>query len=284
MLDLLRDPDDPTLGHIFTALYWYNFANEQSAGPDRALLNLAIAFEALLMLPSDAKTERFIDAVSLLLGRTERIDLWARQFYNARSRVAHEGRGRELQYYAETRGGKVGPRDGRAAPLIFYGRQIFRMCVTTLMTGSVLARRGDLRQKLTTHAERLTAICSTMRGAGSAREKLAAISDQVAALRRYVFLASGQLQLSEMFGAARAVAGAIVEIGDRFAPVVVECAAPKSGRSDLEQLHVIRSLHDAVQKLSKGDFSEEMRLLDDLIHFIWMNTVFIPTEHTKAEP
>ncbi|MGE0743280.1 MAG: hypothetical protein AB7O98_18240 [Hyphomonadaceae bacterium] len=282
VLDLLQEPEDQTLTHIFTALHWYNFANEQAAGPDRALLNLAIAFEALLMLPRDAKTDRFVDAVSLLLGRTDRIDVWARQFYDARSRVAHEGRGRELHYYHEARGGKVGARDGRAAPLMFYGRQIFRMCVATLMTGSVLARRGDLRQKLTAHTERLTAICSGMRGTGSARERLAAIAEHVAALRRYVFLASGQFQIPEMLGAARTVAAAIIELGESFAAeadaLVAECAAPKNGRSDLEQLQTIRSLHDALQKLNKGAFSEEMWLLDDLVYFIWMNTIFIRIE------
>jgi hypothetical protein len=40
---------------------------------DRALLNLAVAFEALLKLPDSSKTERLVDAISLLLGRTERL-------------------------------------------------------------------------------------------------------------------------------------------------------------------------------------------------------------------
>ena len=67
--------------------------------PDRALLNLAVAFEALLRLPDSSKTERLVDAITLLLGRTERLDDWAQQFYAARSRVAHEGKVGNRYYY-----------------------------------------------------------------------------------------------------------------------------------------------------------------------------------------
>jgi hypothetical protein len=42
-----------------------------------AILSLAVAFEALFGLPRDAKTERFVDAVSLLLGRVAMLNLCA---------------------------------------------------------------------------------------------------------------------------------------------------------------------------------------------------------------
>jgi hypothetical protein len=60
---------------------------------------LAVAFETLLRLPEFSKTDRLVDAISLLLGRTERLDEWAEQFYAARSQVVHEGEVRDEYFY-----------------------------------------------------------------------------------------------------------------------------------------------------------------------------------------
>lgn len=182
---LLSEPGSAVATRVFTVLYWYNFANEQMAGPDRALLNLATAFEALLQPPEDAKSERLVDAISLLIGRTTRVDSWARQFYRARSAVTHEGMARDLHFHQTDLGGRPGKLDGRAAPLMFYGRQIFQLCLTTVLTGSALARRADLEEKLITNGERLTAISTAQARTGNgAAERLAAIGRDVAALQR----------------------------------------------------------------------------------------------------
>jgi hypothetical protein len=89
---LLRQPATEISERVLTALDWYNRANSLSSDDGAAIIHLAVAFEALLGLPKDSKTDRFIDAVSLLLGRVSRLDLWAEQFYNARSDIAHEGK------------------------------------------------------------------------------------------------------------------------------------------------------------------------------------------------
>src|ERR1019366_6725110 len=89
---LLRQPASGTAGRVLTSLEWYNRANSLMGDDQTAMIHLAVAFETLLGLPRDAKTDRFLDAVSLLLGRIDRLALWAAQFYAARSEVAHEGR------------------------------------------------------------------------------------------------------------------------------------------------------------------------------------------------
>lgn len=61
-----------------------------------------MAFEALLRLANSSKAERLKDAIALLLGRTERLDEWADQFYAARSRVAHEGPVQDPYFYIPT--------------------------------------------------------------------------------------------------------------------------------------------------------------------------------------
>ena len=94
---LLNQNATETSTRVLTAIRWYNRTNARSSDDSEATLYLAVAFETLLALPKDAKTDRFVDAVSLLLGRVARLDVWAEQFYSARSDVAHEGRTERLR-------------------------------------------------------------------------------------------------------------------------------------------------------------------------------------------
>lgn len=273
---LLSQTASSAADRVFTALYWYNFANEQTAGPDRALLNLATAFEALLQLPEDAKSDRLVDAISLLLGRTTRVDSWARQFYRARSAVAHEGSARDLHFQHTDLGGKPGKLDGRAAPLMFYGRQIFQLCVTTVLTGSALARRADLQEKLITNGERLAAICTALaRTEGRAAQRLAAIGRDVAALQRYRYLDSGPIPVASHIGAVRAASGTLLqangELTGDIRSAAQACAAPAAKRSERDQLDAIRVFHDLAKGVDTGTASPELRLVLQLIDFVWMS-------------
>lgn len=50
--ELLRKPDTQTSSRIFTAVRWFNAANNEANDHAAAIVNLSIAFEALLSLPS----------------------------------------------------------------------------------------------------------------------------------------------------------------------------------------------------------------------------------------
>lgn len=123
LLGLLEKPETPASLRIYSALHWFNAANEHGLDQSQALLNLAVAFEALLRLPEFSKTDRLVDAISLLLGRTDRLDDWAEQFYAARSRVAHEGEAGDRYFYARGTGKRQ--VTDIFGSLMLYGRQIF---------------------------------------------------------------------------------------------------------------------------------------------------------------
>lgn len=160
LLGLLTRSDTPASSRIFSALHWFNAANERGLDQSQALLDLAIAFETLLRLPENSKTDRLVDAISLLLGRTERLDNWAEQFYAARSRVAHEGEVRDRYFYARDTGKRqVSDIFGS---LMLYGRQIFQLCVGTVLVGIDLADRADLQEKFVTNNERYQKICNLL--------------------------------------------------------------------------------------------------------------------------
>lgn len=175
LLQSLEKPLTPATLRIYSALHWYNAANEESIDRDRALLNLAVAFEALLRLPDSSKTERLVDAITLLLGRTERLDEWAKQFYDARSRVAHEGLVQDPYFYVPT---NTRPKQsvGLFGSLMLYGRQIFQLCVGTLLVGIDLAHRADLQEKFVSNNERYQKICDFLGSeTGTPAEKLLAL-------------------------------------------------------------------------------------------------------------
>jgi len=143
--ELLRYPDTPVAQRVLTALRWHNRANAAGNSDDCAVLDLAVAFEALLALPKDAKTDRFVDAIALLLGRVPRLNLWAEQFYAARSDVAHEGRADHLRFMPAK---AKSPSDSPLyQPLMTYGRQVFRLCVGAVLFGAHLAEQAGLARQ-----------------------------------------------------------------------------------------------------------------------------------------
>lgn len=58
---LIQEPLSENVRRAVTAIRWYNRASSSLADESEAALSLAVGFEALLGLPRDAKTDRFID-------------------------------------------------------------------------------------------------------------------------------------------------------------------------------------------------------------------------------
>ena len=186
---------------VLTAITWHNRANSAGNDNDSAVLNLAVAFESLLALPKDAKTDRFVDAVSLLLGRVPRLDTWAEQFYAARSAVAHEGRAERLRLMPTK--SKNNAEAPLYRPLLTYGRQIFRLCVGTLLFGAHLAERAGLQKQFVTNQERFQSVSKTFDDQSTPIEdRFAAAEELVADLDEYRFVAETGLHITTMIGAS----------------------------------------------------------------------------------
>jgi hypothetical protein len=88
---------------IFSAIRWFNGSSRETIDHHEAILNLSTAFEALLALPQSEKTDRLVDSISLLLGRVPRLDSWAQQFYDTRSKIVHEGTAQQLHFIIKDR-------------------------------------------------------------------------------------------------------------------------------------------------------------------------------------
>ena len=160
----MRKDDDKLSERILTALTWYNRSIRLDIDESVALINLAIAFESLLALePGEKITDRFKEAVTLLVGDVPRLDSWLTQFYKARSNIVHEGRSTSLMFFASDHLKKpIRSPELEYRSLVSYGRQVFQVCVATIITGSQISKRLKLDSLLVTNQQRLERICQVL--------------------------------------------------------------------------------------------------------------------------
>jgi hypothetical protein len=278
---LIREPLSENAARAMIAIRWYNRANSYMADDSEAILSLAVGFEALLGLPRDAKTERFIDAISLLLGRVPRLNSWAVQFYDARSDVAHEGRTDRLRLMPTV---KRRDEDGpEYQSLISYGRQIFQLCVGSLLFGTHLAQRSALRDKLITNQERLELICKALEDKSLVPlDRFTAIDDIVATVHQYRYVSETGLRIETMLSALQAAAKNLLECDTSLDPALKarlsDLIAAKKSKDGYEILVALEAWHNVLPKgpleanSPEGIMCRVTEIVWDytFMHYFWM--------------
>jgi hypothetical protein len=259
---------------LFTALKWYNATNRAEESESEALVNLAIAFESLLDLPTNEKTDRFVDSVSLLLGRVPRLKDWVRQFYDARSRVAHEGKLSQGRFMI--------PRPGKQSehlvyhPLLVFGREIFRLCVGAITHGAYLAESRDIAAKLKTNSERFEELCRVLDdGPMSDAKRAIEIRRLVSEINRYRFVGESGLSVAVIVGAVqRAVKGLInLQIPlTRLEQTELSRFALVSTKNELAALEALSKLHARPPSQQTTQIAEPELTVWQLVDIAWMYT------------
>lgn len=275
LLRLLNSSSHPARARAFTALRWYNHANESAAGPDRALLNLAVAFEALFNLPENAKSERLADAISLILGRTDRILEWATQFYAARSRVAHEGTAGEIYY--RPAGRQRSTTEERFGSLMLSGRAIFQSCMSTLLFGMATAEAARLGEKLVSNAERFTKLCELLdHTTDDPGQLLAKVAPIVREIEHHRFVSSTMVAFDLMLGALSRAATTLLRLSPLQTVALEEplrlCALPRKGRDLAARLDAVRQLAEAFKAADGAFLTEQEKVVQMLAEEIWRAT------------
>lgn len=271
--ELLRLPATETAERVLRALTWYNRANALTSDDDRAIIDLAVAFETLLALPRDAKTDRFVDAVSLLLGRVTRLNHWAEQFYDTRSDIVHEGRTERLYFMPAKK--KNQADSPLYQPLLAYGRQIFQLCVSTLLLGAHLGARAGLRDKLVTNQERFELICKTL-GDESLKivDRFAAIEETIALANEFRSVRETGPLIETMVGAVQCAARYLLICSDSLEPVfkqrIENLAGAKRSRDWYEALSAIQALNDL--KAHPADSRSPEAITVRLAEVVWDRT------------
>jgi hypothetical protein len=285
----IAEPPTETSERIITAIRWFNAANAAGSDEATAIVSLSIAFETMLALPDKEKiTERLTDAVALILGRIPRLDIWARQFYNARSEIVHEGRTRQLRFIASN-SKKPDPNASQCQSLISYGRQIFQLCVGVLLTGADLAKKAVLEDKLITNQERFEFICKILSNPSSNTvEKLSQVIPQVMMLDRFRFVSETGLRIETMLGATRLLASTLLEsdlsLNVELRGYLGRFASAKITADHYDELDALRSVHELVGTLNKTSQASEDRwatfsLIDVVWHYTFMHYFWIREQH-----
>lgn len=242
---------------VFTSLDWFNSANKMENDQAKALVNLAIAFESLLRLPQGETTARIVEAVSLLLGRISRLNDWAEQFYNARSRIVHEGRIEKTRFHA---GASKKDSGQPYQSLLSYGRQIFQLCLGTLLVGSDLSEKAGLEEALVTNQERFVKICTLLeKDDKDPCEQLEKVAPLIIAIDRYQYVPEEHLEIDTMLGAIRKYAKILLKMRDRISSnLLVPIEAFVESAKTKNELTELGSFENLVNIIS--DESEPIQL------------------------
>jgi hypothetical protein len=273
--ELLRQPATEAAERVLTALTWYNRANAVRCDDDTVFIHLATAFETLLALPRDSKTERIVDAVSLLLGRIPRLDLWVQQFYGARSDLTHEGITERLHFLPTDKKNLADSLQYNS--LLAYGRQIFQLCVGAVLFGAHLGARAGLRNKLRTNQERFEFICKTLDDESLAlADRFAAIEETVALTSKFRFVREPGLLIAPMIGAVQRAAKSLLLCSPDFLEPVFEqqlkkLAERKPSRDFYEVLDALRGLTD-VKTSEPADSQSPQAITARLAAVVWEYT------------
>jgi hypothetical protein len=186
--------------------------------------------------------------------------------------VAHEGAMRDRYFYVSANGRKQA--SDISGSLMLYGRQIFQLCISTLLVGIDLAERADLREKFVANNERYQQICKLLEGkVGTADARLLNLAPIIRALERYRFVASG-IDPGPQLAATRLAANTLVECQQRLpedlAKAVSDCAASKRADGEFQQLAVIEAANAAFEKQELSLLTPETRIVRDIINLVWM--------------
>lgn len=252
LLELLKKPDrGGDIGQrVFTAVRWFNRANSEFRDDAESCICLSVALETLLRVPHDAKQNRFVDAIALLLGRVPRLEDWATQFYEARSRVVHEGNVGQVAFVAGLR-----KRESTTTyqSLLAYGREVFQLCLGTVLTGASLSENADLTAKLVTNSERFETVCRILNdGSLPVAVRLQQVDPLARAIHRYRYVPDTGLTTSMMLSACRAAANLTLrsrtDIGEELRKDLT--ALVKAPRTD-SHFEMLDALHALVEGLRR---------------------------------
>jgi hypothetical protein len=263
---------------VFTALEWHNRSSANDISEDVALVYLAIAFESLLKLEEGEQlAQRFKETVLTLLGPVPRLDSWLDQFYKARSKIVHEGSWSHLKFYATDREYFPKILKGQATAIKYrsltaYGRQIFRLCLNTILSGAMMAEMAGLSSLLVHNQERLERICARLSQTSESPEKrIRSVSNDVLDLHEYWLESNKQIKLETVVGTGKLMIQSYLDIDPQLSEKVrglMEAVVQQDTTSSIdEKFERFRELSTGIRKWQESKPNEAI-WSDDSFHTV----------------
>jgi hypothetical protein len=213
--------------------------------------------------------------------------IWAKQFYDARSQVVHEGSSQQLHFIATD--SIKNSKGQQYQSLLSYGRQIFQLCLGTLLTGADLAENSRLEEKLVTNEERFQEICKLLStNERGIRECLESIIPIVTSIDQYKYISESNLNLETMIGAASLAAKALLasneELSHKLNEHLSQLVNAKRTTDHFNELDAIRTLESTFKEkiLQTESLCREVvrRLVEVVWHYVFMHYFWLEKRRT----
>ncbi len=245
-----RDEFGDLQPRILSALQWYARSCPLNVDENLEIAALAIAFESLLDLEQGPHiTDKFKEVVTTLCGRINALDGWLTQFYDCRSSVMHKGRTSSVMYNPAW----TGKKDNKSAQLnyrslVSYGRHIFHICLSAILSGTGLANRLGLAKLFVPNHRRITKLCEILsHSADTPTDCFAFISPLVREIETFRFVPDTGITKDMLLTASKLVAGKLASVPgiDNDLAADASALANAARESDhYQELHALRKLVD----------------------------------------
>ncbi len=248
---------------IFTAMEWYNRSCSGHISEEVSLIHLATAFESLLNLPQGPDlTLRFKESLALLVGNIPRLESWIEQFYNARSKILHQGYWPHLGFYAADSDAYKSILKQKQEGVVYrslasYGRRIFRLCLQTILAGVITTKEAGLTSLFFHNQERLQSICKHLsRSDIEPNERLRQVSQDILDLNEYWLESENLTDIKSVIGTGMLLITTYLETAPSV-PVEVERSLlaiinKPSDLSEYEQLKLFEVLSESLSRWKGG--------------------------------
>ena len=278
---------------ILKSLLWYNRSITKDVDEELAIIYLAVAFESLLSLKQGEKlSERFKDSINLLLGNIPRLDSWLNQFYEARSQILHEGWTNKLKFLAIDTPFKKTRNDATTyRSLTSYGRNIFRICVNTILTGSFIADEMGIPSMLVTNQERFENICKLLdQNTIPPYEKIISIRQLVLEIRNYQFEEESGLTIRTQLRAVQRLLATYHEMAptetSNLLDLMIEFTSVRFDDDYYQALSLLKRILKVFSRLPEVDSSpssEASIVVLTLLESVWNDTFMYFSTLQKRE-
>ena len=281
LFHFFMDPrrDERLVARMLSALRWYNRSLALDVEEDQALVSLAIAFEGLLNLPRGRDvTERFKQAVALLLGPVARLDSFLDQFYDVRSDLVHSGSTEDFMFRATDGTARSDrARASRYRSLSSYARHIFQLCLTTIVYGGHMTSRRGLAPLLRTNAERVSEVSRILTdNAVPKGSRLVLAADLIREMETFRFVPEENLKLPSVLDVVRLAADDFLAGGTGIPQTAQDVLSQLAQDRDTPPfsvaLHTLRMVYEAlrgIQRDTEETRSDSYLALATLIDTAW---------------
>jgi hypothetical protein len=190
---------------LFRSMLWYNRSCKSNVTIDLSLVYLAVAFETLLGATRDKDAnvgevrKRLWDNIRVLVGDVPRLRSWFEQFYNARSRIIHEGHWSNFKFHlvdenqipAILKNNIALDEHPSYGYLVNYGHLVFRICLTAVSMGVYKTSQLDLKSQFFSNKDRLLQVKKELEEIDEPKAALANCVHLVKSLNEYKMMGWG---------------------------------------------------------------------------------------------